>query len=197
MTVDYVTTGVASTPDTSIAGASCIQLALRLTAKESAQLRRKFPNMECLDYNSVKDNLTALASIAPQPWIKGLILRNPRLLTCHLNSWMDFMSAYGLDKQQIAYLLSQAPQLFLEGSPYNAGRVMLALRGLGLAQHDIITRVIMETPGVLNLDVEADINPILEKLRCSGYADCQISALVWEYPEVLCLPNAADAYLQL
>lgn len=89
--------------------------------------------------------------ISPQQY-EDLVVRHPEVLSSAfdspINSWVDFLDAYGLDRTAISKLLLQCPELITCTSIYEAGRTLLFFRHLGWKYEQIRGRIIAQYPQV-------------------------------------------------
>lgn len=67
-----------------------------------------------------------------------LLQAHPELLGVPLDAWLNFLLAYGMTKSDFFKLLSSNPELFINGSLFNAGQTIMYLQSvIGLTNRDI------------------------------------------------------------
>ncbi|GLI60804.1 hypothetical protein VaNZ11_002909 [Volvox africanus] len=109
--------------------------------------------------------LTTLTTLSSRQRVKTLLTSNPQLLCVPLEVWLDFLTAYGMSRQDFFGLLGAFPELFSQGSLFNAGNVIVYLQSLGLSPRDVVATVIRRHPEVLLQDVQYGLKPPVEFLR--------------------------------
>ncbi|GIM04724.1 hypothetical protein Vretimale_9213 [Volvox reticuliferus] len=60
--------------------------------------------------------LTTLTALSSRQRVKTLLLSNPQLLCVPLGVWLDFLTAYGMSRQDFFGLLGTYPELFSEAA---------------------------------------------------------------------------------
>ncbi|GIL50569.1 hypothetical protein Vafri_6726 [Volvox africanus] len=109
--------------------------------------------------------LTTLTALSSRQRVKTLLMSNPQLLCVPLGVWLDFLTAYGMSRQDFFKLLGTFPELFSRGSLFNAGNVIVYLQSLGLSPRDVVASIIRCHPEVLLQDVQCGLKPSVEFLR--------------------------------
>jgi hypothetical protein len=83
------------------------------------------------DVQQVSENVQLLLHLAPHsclPKLQQLIRQKPQILSCPLESWSAFLTAYGVSEQSFLNLLWRCPDVIMHSTPYAAGKIILALR---------------------------------------------------------------------
>lgn len=137
----------------------------------------------------VTENLALLHSLAATAQqVRRLVLATPQLLATPLQSWQQFLSAYGLEDAQIWRLLVSQPQLLLQGSIFGAGRAILFLKQLGWSDLEV-SRLVIQHPqhaSILLMNVEHQLQPVYQYLtQQQGMSAPAAAAFLRSAPAVL------------
>ncbi|EFJ44578.1 hypothetical protein VOLCADRAFT_95196 [Volvox carteri f. nagariensis] len=149
------------------------------------------------DINGLSRNaepaLATLTSLTSRQRLKTLLLSNPQLLCVPLGVWLDFLTAYGMSRQDFFALLGAFPELFTLGSLFKAGNAIAYLQSLGLTPRDVVSSVILRNPGVLLSDVHTGLEPAVEFLRQGlGLGQEDVRDFLCRCPRVLSLDPVRD-----
>ncbi|KAG2487603.1 hypothetical protein HYH03_013742 [Edaphochlamys debaryana] len=110
-------------------------------------------------------SLATLRSLNSRQRVRQALLAHPEVLCAPLESWLAFLTAYGVSSRDFFRLLSSHPDLFTRGSLFNAGSVIAYLQSLGLTPRDVSATVIPRCPALLLLDVPGRLRTAATFLR--------------------------------
>jgi hypothetical protein len=106
--------------------------------------------------------------------VRDVVAACPAIVGCDLTAWCAFFDAYGARPSFMSSLVRRTPNFFVSACLYKAGSVLLHLRHLGIPDTDILELVVSEVPGVLNLDVEGELLPRLQRFTEQGWGRDEI-----------------------
>ncbi|KXZ49630.1 hypothetical protein GPECTOR_20g487 [Gonium pectorale] len=140
-----------------------------------------------------EEALATLTSLASPQRVKTLLKGHPELLCVPLETWLDFLTAYGVTRREFFRLLSTNPRLLTRGSLFNAGNVIAFLQGLGMTPRDVSATVIPRCSRLLMMDCASRLAPVVAFLSAElGLDRAGVRDLVVRCPAVLSQDAAAD-----
>ncbi|GIL43645.1 hypothetical protein Vafri_1316 [Volvox africanus] len=148
------------------------------------------PGLSSLDaIAQVQPSIRALRSAgltAQDAWF--LATKRHQLLAepAALSRWLDFLLVYGMQPRDCQNFLLRATPAMLYGTTlYQAGTVVAFLKGLGLKDDLLASRVLCVWPELLSRDVEAQLRPVVTYLMSLGLEVPAVGRVVVLWPEVL------------
>mmetsp|Transcript_38153 Transcript_38153/g.85037 ORF Transcript_38153/g.85037 Transcript_38153/m.85037 type:complete len:478 (+) Transcript_38153:137-1570(+) len=134
---------------------------------EFACIKKQTGNTGSLRESEVEEALEVLLSISSKERVRQLLLNHPSLLPVlsDLPSWIDFLIGYGVERRDFFKLLATDTDLFVHGSLYNAGLVIMYLMQLGLTHKHLSCSVVPKCALLLGKDTSRDIEPVLRFLE--------------------------------
>ncbi|GLC36366.1 hypothetical protein PLESTB_000769600 [Pleodorina starrii] len=137
--------------------------------------------------------LETLMALTSRQRVRTLLVGHPQLLCVPLGVWLDFLTAYGMSRQDFFSLLGSCPELFTRGSLFNAGNVMAYLQSLGLGPRDVVASILPRNAAVLLRDVTTGLAPAVDFLRLGlGLQRDDVRDFLCRCPGVLSRDAAAD-----
>ncbi|KAG2440484.1 hypothetical protein HYH02_010363 [Chlamydomonas schloesseri] len=103
-----------------------------------------------------------------------------------LSRWLDFLSVYGMQPRDCQnFLLRSQPSFLVATTLYQAGQVVGFLKGLGLKDDLLASRVLCVWPELLGRDVESQLRPVVGFLMSLGLEVAGVGRVVVLWPEIL------------
>lgn len=87
-----------------------------------------------------------------------------------LDSWVEWMLAYGFSKSEVLHIVSSAPKVLASSDLVHAGNVLMRMQSLGLAPAMIIT-IIVHRPPLLGSTDEQVVATLQQLARFSDKAN--------------------------
>ncbi|GLC67778.1 hypothetical protein PLESTF_000606400 [Pleodorina starrii] len=101
---------------------------LGLSSEDLARVKDVIAKTEA---TGISESIRVLVTYSGSASAASKLVRNwPNLLTCQLPSWIEFLTAFGLNKVQ--HVLCQTPEALIEGDLVRAGESLLVFRRLGM-----------------------------------------------------------------
>lgn len=154
--------------------ASLIHASLNVPSAEVDALLAQQPDLSTLAAGpEVEANLQQLLAVLSQTEAVKVLGAQPQLLTCPLTAWVQFLSSYGFDGNQIRNLVAHSPDVFVSGTLVTAADALRHLKQLGFDDDQIIHRVVANYPQILMQDTSQIDTLIRLWSKFSAGIDCQ------------------------